>query len=570
MDDKGRYYSERYSPKGSNGFVGRHNSKNGEFNKIKQIPYGSKDNPVRFNDIATREKLLGAKGVIATHDGRYHNDDLVACALFDIYFDGKLKVSRTRNVKPLNRYTSDIQRNDPVLNHKINDEARRMTNLPEDDYRYERTRKRNYFNLLEEAAYEKHNHQAVPFVLDNGELVYFELDYLVDVGCGELDHHDNQETGITYNKCRPHKPDRMYWKNEADCRFGVKYAAAGLTWRKIGRDVIKKCLVEHDKFKMFAHDELVVEEIFNSIDEELMSSIDYRDNTNSNEYNHNSKKYKAILDSARDIIDFDYELEEDYENGKKTPFELGVAFIGKNLIQRTIRRVALEAMETRRNESKFNEAVNECTNESRLISFESTFKYKTLLRKNPKARFVNFVVMKENDGENYVINFCDRGEYSIPGKPIPDSWKKGYLGIEYINLEAKKISVDSLENAELLVEEFYNYYANEIDATDYKIDSMKDIESNVEQGINKQKHVLLNSLQQGVFKMENALKVLKNSLRVSISEGKYDELLDEITYHENKILEMKKEHNEISKECGRNILYADVEELECEDEFEVE
>ena len=82
--------------------------------------------------------------------------------------------------------------------------------------------------------------------------------------------------------------------------------------------------------------------------------------------------------------------------------------------------------------------------------------------------------------------------------------------------------------------------------------------------------MLLNSLQQGVFKMENALKVLKNSLRVSISEGKYDELLDEITYHENKILEMKKEHNEISKECGRNILYADVEELECEDEFEVE
>ena len=63
MDDKGRYYSERYSSKWINGFVGKHNSKNGEFNKIKQIPYGSKDNPVRFNDIATREKLLGAKGV---------------------------------------------------------------------------------------------------------------------------------------------------------------------------------------------------------------------------------------------------------------------------------------------------------------------------------------------------------------------------------------------------------------------------------------------------------------------------------------------------------------------------
>lgn len=521
------------------------------------IYYGSLQNPIKSSDIETRQKLLGTNNIVVTHDGKYHDDDLFAAAMFDIYYDGNLKIKRTRDVKPIADYESEIRRNNPELNRQINERAKEMTEYDEDIDRYNKIRKRNYYKELRKEAYDSHNKQPIPFLLENGKIVYFEADYLFDVGYGELDHHDNLETGEKYWNYRTDKPDIQYWNKDSYTKFGVKYAAAGLTWQKFGKEVIKKALSSHRKLKAFAFDEEMVDEVFRSVDEELISIIDYKDNANKGEYNFNSEKYRAITNQVRNIIDFDYEDDEFYVEGK-TPFETGVNYLSNRFLKSEIRRTTNEVLDARRYETLFNDAVDNCTNEARVIEFDTNFKYSSLAKKNKKSRFINFVIMKENDGDKYLIKFHQKGEYSIASKPFLDHWEVGYNGIAHLNDTFKVVSVDSLNEARELVNEFYNYYAHEMDKTDYKMDSMKTIENDIMGNLNKSKEKILNSLNGSIYKYEKALEVLRNSIQVSAREGRIDELLEQIKYHENKIKELKLEHNDLSKDLDKPLRYEEL------------
>lgn len=526
-------------------------------------PYGSKENPIAHDDIESRKRLLGSSNIVVTHDGRYHDDDLFAAAIFDIYYDGDLKIKRTRDIDSITKFQKDIQQNNPSLNYEINQRAKEMTPVSDDIEYTNKLRKRNYFNELKKEAYHPHNKQPVPFLIEDGKIIYFEADYLFDIGHGELDHHDNPETGEIYWNYRQEKPDMQYWNKDTYTKFGVKYAAAGLTWEKFGRDVIKKALSSNRKLKAFAFDDDMVEEIFKAVDEELISVIDYKDNANKGEYRFSSENYRSSVNQARKIIDYDYEDDEYYDENR-TPFEIGVHNLANRYLKTEIRGVAKEIIDTRQYEAMFNEAVDNCTNQARVIEFDCNFKYSTLAKKNKKSKFINFVIMKENEGDNYLIKFNQKGEYSIAAKPLLEHWEAGYNGITHINDFYKVISVQSLEQARQLVDEFYNYYSKEMDRTNYTMDSMKAVETDIDDTINKNKDKVLTSLNQGIYKYERALEVLKRGISVSVREGKFNELFEQIKYHEAKIVELKKEHNEYSLSLGRDIKYPEVDVKESE------
>ncbi len=95
----------------------------------------------------------------------------------------------------------------------------------------------------------KELYQEVEIVRSRSQRDIDRADIVYDVGDGEFDHHSDQ---------------KEYRDN------GIPYAACGLIWRTYGKDLIKKLRPK------FSRDQ--IEEVFYSVDEGLIESIDAIDN----------------------------------------------------------------------------------------------------------------------------------------------------------------------------------------------------------------------------------------------------------------------------------------------------